>query len=136
MGISNRAGGERPVQQQIFGLLVTHHNIGLELIRAAASIVGPQEDLGVLSNQDASFDSLCQKIQSLIPPDRDAIIMVDYFGGSAYLAARTICKSADRRVFISGVNLPMVLSFVTKRNQLRFPELVEVIKADAVRGIR
>ena len=136
MGISNRTGNEQSVQHQIFGLLVTHHNIGQELVRATESIVGPQEDFAVLSNQDSSFDSLCQKIQARIPPDRDAIIMVDYFGGSAYLAARTICKSADRRVFISGVNLPMVLSFVTKRNQLTFSELVEVIKADAVRGIR
>ena len=136
MGTSNKVSAKRQFQTQIFGLLVTHHDIGLELVRAAESIVGPQEDIRVLSNQDASFDNLCRKIQALIPPDRDAIIMVDYFGGSGYLAARAICKSEDRREFVSGVNLPMVLSFVTKRNQLTFPELVEVIKADAVRGIR
>lgn len=30
----------------------------------------------------------------------------------------------------------MLLSFVTKRNQLTFSELTEVIKTDAIRGIR
>ena len=136
MGISNRSDHRLPAPVQAFGLVVTHQDIGRELVKAAESIAGPQENLEVLSNRDASFDALCQQIQSVIPPDRNAIIMVDYFGGSAHLAARAICKSTDRQVFVSGVNLPMLLSFVTKRNQLTFPELIEVIKADGIRGIR
>jgi len=136
MEISNRSDRAFPAAPQPFGLVVTHQNIGRELLSAVESIAGPQDNLQVLSNRDASFGTLCQQIQSLIPPDGNAIIMVDYFGGSAHLAARAICQSADRQVFVSGVNLPMLLSFVTKRNQLTFTELIEVIKADAIRGIR
>ena len=135
MGISNRSNDTLPLQRQIFGLLVTHHDIGRELVNAAESIVGPQENLAVLSNQGASFDSLCQQIRSVIPDDQKSVIMVDYFGGSAHLAVRAICKSVDRQVILCGVNLPMVLSFVTKRDEMSLSELVDVMKEDALRGI-
>ncbi|MBC7186669.1 MAG: hypothetical protein H5U38_06505, partial [Calditrichaeota bacterium] len=36
---------------------------------------------------------------------------------------------------ISGVNLPMLLSFLTKRDRLPFPELVETVCRDGARGI-
>ncbi len=120
----------------ILGILVTHHEIGRELLRAAESIVSPQENLVVLSNRNAGFDSLCQQIQSVIPDDMDTIVMIDYFGGSTHLAARSLCESNKRLALICGLNLPMLLSFVTKRNQLSFSQLVDVIQADAIRGIR
>jgi len=135
MGISSRSESASQAAPP-FGLVVTHQDIGRELLKAVESIAGPQENLQVLSNRDAGLDTLRQQIQSAIPPDRDAIIMVDYFGGSAHLAARASCQATDRQVFVCGVNLPMLLSFVTKRNQLTFSELTEVIKTDAIRGIR
>jgi PTS system mannose-specific IIA component len=132
----NSVGGKGEHHHPVFGVLVTHHNIGLELLKAAESIAGPQEDLVVLSNYQTGFDSLCQQIREKIPEGKDAIIMVDYFGGSAHLAAKETCKNDMRWVLVSGVNLPMVLSFVTKRHQLSFSQLVEIIRTDAVRGIR
>jgi len=36
---------------------------------------------------------------------------------------------------ISGANLPMVLSFVTKRDSMDLQELTEAIKRDGIRGI-
>ncbi len=123
-------------KQPVLGILVTHHDIGRELLRAAESIVSPQENLVVLSNQNAGFDSLCQQIQSVIPDDMDTVVMVDYFGGSTHLAARTLCESNKQLALICGLNLPMLLSFITKRNRLSFPQLVEAIQADGIRGIR
>ena len=122
--------------QPVFGILVTHHDIGRELLRAAESIVSPQENLVVFSNQNAGFDSLYQQIQSVIPDDMDTVVMVDYFGGSTHLAARTLCESNKRLALICGLNLPMLLSFVTKRSQLSFSQLVKIIRVDAIRGIQ
>ena len=132
----NNTDSLKQFRQPVFGLLVTHHGIGQELVKAAESIVGPQERLTVLSNQNASYDSLCRQIQAVLPADQDTVIMVDYFGGSAHLAVRSLCMSNTQWTLVSGVNLPMLLSFITKRDQLPFSELVEVIRTDAVRGIR
>ena len=120
----------------VFGLLVTHHGIGEELLRAAESIVGPQRDIEVVSNQGTSLEGLCERIESILPTDREVVAMVDYFGGSAHIAMKSLCKSHPELELVSGVNLPMLLSFITKRNQLPFSELVEVIRTDAVRGIK
>jgi len=136
MEISNNSSCESTSPKPVFGLIVTHSGIGNELLKAAESIVGPQEYLVSLSSKDVGFDNLCQQIQSAIHPDHDAVIMVDYFGGSAHVAVRALRKTKTQRTIISGVNLPMLLSFITKREQLTYPKLVEVIRNDAIRGIR
>ena len=136
MEISNNSSNESTSPKPVFGLIVTHSGIGNELLKAAESIIGPQEYLAALSSKEVGFDSLCRQIQNAIYPDQDAVIMVDYFGGSAHVAARALRKSNIQRTIISGVNLPMLLSFITKREQLTYPELVEVIRTDAIRGIR
>lgn len=136
MAISNNPENSDKELQPVFGILITHYDIGRELLRAAESIVSPQDNLVVLSNQNVGFDSLQQQIRSVIPDDINVIVMVDNFGGSTHIAARTVCESNDRLALICGVNLPMLLSFITKRDRLEFPNLVEVIQEDAVRGIR
>jgi len=136
MEISNNSFSESTSPKPVFGLIVTHSGIGDELLKATESIVGPQEHLIALSSKEVGFDSLCQQIQNTLHPDHDAVIMVDYFGGSAHVAARALRKSKTQLTIISGVNLPMLLSFVTKREQLTYPLLVEVIRTDAIRGIR
>jgi PTS system mannose-specific IIA component len=136
MEISNSISDQTKSTKRISGIVVTHSGIGQELLKAAESIVGPQENLTALSSKDVGFDSLCRQIHDAIPPDRDAIIMVDYFGGSAHIAARALRKLKRQTTVVSGVNLPMLLSFVTKREQFSYPELVEVIRTDAIRGIR
>jgi PTS system mannose-specific IIA component len=136
MEISNNYSNNDIALKPVFGLIVTHSGIGDELLKAAESIVGPQKYLIALSSKDLGFDSLCQLIQTALHPKCDAIVMVDYFGGSAHLAARTVPKIGTQRTIISGVNLPMLLSFITKREQFTYPELVEVVRTDAIRGIR
>jgi len=136
MEISNNSSSESTSSKPVFGLIVTHSDIGSELLKAAESIVGPLEHLAALSSKDVGFDSLCRQIQNAIHPDNDTVIMVDYFGGSAHIAARALRKLKTQQTIISGVNLPMLLSFITKREQLTYPKLVEVIRTDAIRGIR
>jgi PTS system mannose-specific IIA component len=136
MAISNNPEDVKTIIQPVFGILITHFDIGRELLRAAESIVSPQDNIVVLSNQGMGFDGLQQQIRSTIPDDMDVIVMVDNFGGSTHIAARAVCESNKRIALICGVNLPMLLSFITKRDQLDFSKLVEVVREDSIRGIR
>lgn len=136
MVITNNPEDSYKKIQPVFGILITHFDIGSELLRAAESIINPQDNLVVLSNQNMGFECLRQQIQSVIPIDMNVIIMVDNFGGSTHIAAKAVCESNDCIALICGVNLPMLLSFITKRDRLDFPRLVEVVQEDAIRGIR
>jgi mannose/fructose-specific phosphotransferase system component IIA len=70
------------------------------------------------------------------------IIFTDFLGGSAYAVARQLvhdCQSKEGVrdcAALTGVNLPMLISFVTKRGKLPFAELVEAVRNDGHRGIQ
>jgi mannose/fructose-specific phosphotransferase system component IIA len=52
------------------------------------------------------------------------------------MACKSLALSPEQTVIVSGVNLPMLLSFFTKRNTLNFEELSRVVQADGLRGIQ
>jgi len=69
------------------------------------------------------------------------MIFVDFYGGSTYAVTRTIVHSYGRSgkatcAVITGINLPMLISFVTKRNEMSFSDLVETVRTDGHRGIQ
>ncbi|MFH1010692.1 MAG: hypothetical protein V1784_05595 [bacterium] len=117
-------------------LIVTHGLLGAELLRCVETLLGPQEGVEVISNQDRDLEGLCREVASHIPKERDTILFVDFWGGSPYVACRRACEDPGRLAIISGVNLPMLTSFFTKRAAKGFEELVEVVREDGLRGIQ
>lgn len=102
------------------------------LVHAAFVILGKQEGVYMLSNSDLSSDALQRAIKKTLREAADeCIIFVDCLG-SSYTAAKYTCEGAP---VIAGVNLPMLLSFFTKRDRMRLPELVETVIADGKKGI-
>ena len=61
-------------------------------------------------------------------------VFVDVYGGSCWRAAR-LARLPKAHV-ITGFNLPMLLSFVTKRTTVPFEEIPSVLNTDGERGIR
>jgi PTS system mannose-specific IIA component len=116
-------------------ILLTHGTLGRSLMDSVMSVLGPQPDSIVLTNSGRSLEQIRD---SLIPHLSDAptIIFVDFCGGSPYMACQTLHYAGKETVVISGVNLPMLLSFFTKREKLSFSELVEAVKSDGARGIQ
>jgi mannose/fructose-specific phosphotransferase system component IIA len=64
------------------------------------------------------------------------VLFVDFCGGSPYVACKSLHELHPQYAVISGVNLPMLFSFFTKRTQHPFSDLVEVVKTDGLRGIQ
>ena len=119
-------------------LLVTHGNLGAELLSTAELIVGPQKGASVLSNRELSSESLSEAIQTELATygGDETVIFVDVAGGSCLCACRT-AESEEKRVrMVSGVNLPMVLEFFHYRDRLPLDELVERVTARARAGIQ
>ena len=119
----------------IKGLIIGHRDIGKAFIEALESISGRTEHVDCISNKGFSTDELAEKIKSFCSIDcQDGVILfVDIFGGSCWRAAKK-AKSSKAHI-VTGLNLPMLLSFVQKRKTISIDELPSVIETDGKRAI-
>lgn len=120
------------------GLLICHKNLAFELVETAQSILGHHDNLYPFSNETDAPAQLLKRIKDFIDSlenPSEIVIMVDLRGGNCWSVSRMLCYSNPEYHLISGVNLPMVLSFLSKRDTLPFEELVRVLAEDAHRGI-
>lgn len=113
----------------IRALVITHGNIGAELVRVTGLILGPVAGLGALSNSGRSLADLRAEIAAWLAEGQaagatGALILVDDYGGSCATAAQLACGHEKGRAILSGVNLAMLLGFLTWRENDDFEELV------------
>ncbi len=111
----------------IRGIVVTHGRLAAELVNTVELVVGKQSELFSLSGSDAGQEALVREIRKLIDERgrKPVILFVDYFGGSCCINC-VRAAAGDRSVkILSGVNLPVLLSFVTKRDSMDFDQLVD-----------
>ncbi len=111
----------------IAGIVVTHGKLAEELVRTAELIVGEIDDLHAVSGSDLCDESVIGAIRDILAR-RDggrAVVFVDYFGGSCCInSVRAVDGESGVKV-VSGVNLPVLLAFATKRGAMPFDEMVE-----------
>jgi mannose/fructose-specific phosphotransferase system component IIA len=119
----------------ILSIIISHKNTGDSLIEAAKSIAGSADRIVSLSNEGLSTNELTTEIQAFCNSHEDepVIIFVDLFGGSCWRAAK-MARAENARI-ISGLNLPMLLSFIQKRDSVSPEELPEILVNDGHRGI-
>ena len=120
----------------IDGLIVGHGDYSESLIRALSLISGETSGVTGISNEGKSTNDLSDEIKASMEksPEKECIVFVDIYGGSCWRAAM-MAKTEHSRV-ITGVNLPMLLSFVNKRQNLTtIQELSEVLVADVTRYV-
>ncbi len=110
----------------IRALVMTHGNIGGELVRVAELILGPVDGLTALSNAGKSATELQADVKAWLATGDDEageIIFIDDYGGSCASASIIACGETSQRVIISGVNLSMLLGYVTWRDRDEHAEL-------------
>lgn len=118
----------------IQGIIVGHRDIGASILKALESISGPVSDVCFCSNEGLSTRELASQIQECTGRnDSPSIIFVDVLGGSCWRAAKMV-QTPDSHI-ITGLNLPMLLAFISKRDTVPFEELPSVIINDGIRGI-
>jgi mannose/fructose-specific phosphotransferase system component IIA len=115
-------------------LVITHGGIGEELVRVTEMILGPVPGLTAMSNDGKSAADITAQIKrwQVEVPDGDdgddsawasKLILLDDYGGSCSTSAQLACGEDSDTAIISGVNLAMLLGFVTWRESADFKEL-------------
>ncbi len=120
----------------IGGLIIGHSDIGESILRALKSITGGFKELHCLSNEGLSTVEMVEKIKDFSTGKQvdGLFIFIDVYGGSCWRAAK-IAKP-DRSHIVTGVNLPMMLSFVQKRESFSFDDLPGILETDGKRGVK
>jgi len=114
------------------GIVLAHGDMAKGMADAVRAITGiDEESLAALSNRGLSPQSLAEGVRAL-SAGRPTVVFTDLPAGSCGFAARLLARSVPGVTVICGVNLPMLLDFVTNRH-LPVDELVErlVTKARA-----
>jgi PTS system mannose-specific IIA component len=114
----------------VHGIIVGHGDLPRALLDAATSIVGSAEGVTVVSNQEFSAAELVARMIQAVDerPGENAIVFVDMFGSSCSTASARVRRDRAGVAVICGVNLPMLIRFLTYRSKLGFDELVQLVQ--------
>ena len=122
----------------IGAIIVTHASLGKELIAAAEYIVGKMKGIEAASmdSQSNGFEARETIIKAMKKVDRrdGVLLLTDLFGGSAANIAITFLAQEKVEV-ITGVNLPMLLTFWNKRATHTLREVAEAVQLSGLRSI-
>ena len=119
----------------IHGMVIAHKKAGDALLYALEGIYGSFQNLQGLTNEGCSTKELVDIIREAFSfcLETEVFIFVDVYGGSCWRAAKL--AKLPRCHILSGFNLPMLLSFLNKRDAISFEELSSVMEIDGKRGI-
>ncbi|HEY3308477.1 MAG TPA: PTS sugar transporter [Desulfuromonadaceae bacterium] len=118
-------------------VLVTHAGLAGALLRSAEMIVGDIESceqVEVASGERA--DEIMARVVAAVEKvsASGAIIMTDLFGGTPSNMAMSFLKDGQVEV-LTGVNLPMMIEFCSKRDQMGVTELASQLGKAGREGI-
>ena len=109
-------------------LIVTHSNLGREIINAAEFIVGHVEAADAVSiTETTDSEGIHKMIQNKVEAlDRGqgVLILTDMFGGTPSNISLSFLKEGQVEV-LTGVNLPMVLAIARNRSDSKLSEVAK-----------
>ncbi|MBI2981072.1 MAG: PTS sugar transporter subunit IIA [Deltaproteobacteria bacterium] len=112
-------------------VVVTHGNIGEEMVRAVLSIV--REDLPLYSvslEQNEDVEKMRRKIETAVQrADRGkgVLLLSDMFGGTPSNLCLSFLEEGRIEV-VTGVNLPMIIKLATLREESSLSDIADFIK--------
>lgn len=118
-------------------VIITHGNLGRELIKTAEQIVGAQSAITAVSLIKEDLPTLCQQIGALLDSmdsPEGTLILTDMLGGTPCNASLPFSTKHHIEI-ISGVNLYMVLSALLNRANLGLAELAKRVIHDGQKNI-
>lgn len=108
-------------------LIAAHGMLAKELLETAEKIIGRQANVAVLSTSDSrrrqELKSDVVRLIDSLDSGEGVLVLVDSPGGTpANICLEAVHNRADVQV-VSGVNLPMMMSLVDRRQGLSIKEL-------------
>ena len=119
-------------------LIISHCDVGKELLNAAELIMGRLEAASAISitqttESEALLKTISKEIKAL-DRGQGVLILTDMFGGTPSNLSFSFLKEGAVDV-LTGVNLPMVVEVAQNRQRLTLSELGEKAKEAGTRGI-
>jgi PTS system mannose-specific IIA component len=122
----------------MIGIVICHKTLAMELVNTAHSILGYTDDLISFTNEKLTTEEAVKQVfehlKKVNYPEA-VILMTDMRGGNCWTIAQMVARDHENFFVLSGVNLPMILSFLTKKEQMSTRKLAETMDEDAHRGI-
>lgn len=125
----------------IGGLIVTHGNLAVELLRAAEAIEGHLDHIEAVclewgDTAELATERIREALGRVLDDGRSAIVFTDMFGGTPSNLALSFLER-DRVEIITGVNLPMLVKFGSARSsEQTLSEIAHMIREKGARSIR
>jgi mannose/fructose-specific phosphotransferase system component IIA len=95
------------------------------LLSAVEQIAGKQEGVVTVSNQGLGTTELAKKLEEvLIEADNAVYVFIDLAGSSCFNACRALMRKHPEWVFIAGVGLPMLVTYLNYRTRLAGKALI------------
>jgi len=119
-------------------LIISHCNLGRELLNAVEFIVGGLDAVDAISitqstDSEKLLKTIAEKIKTLDSGD-GVIILTDMFGGTPTNLSLSFLNKEKVEV-LTGVNLPMVVAVTQDRDNLTLAELGELAQRAGKRSI-
>jgi PTS system mannose-specific IIA component len=117
--------------------IIAHENLASSLIQTVENILGRQESVYAYSNKHDSLPLLGQKIKDRIHnlQVNHIVFFTDLKGGSCWALSNMLRVEFPHIALISGVNLPMLVTYFNNLNEVSFNELISKVLDDGCRGI-
>ena len=118
-------------------VIVTHAGLATALKMSAEMIVGPVELCATVEvAPDERADDIMSRVVAAVEAVQTdgAIIMTDLFGGTPSNMAMSFLKEGSVEV-VTGANLPMLIEFCSRRDQLPVAELAAGLQRTGREGI-
>lgn len=119
-------------------LVVTHGNLGNELIKAAELIRGTMKGVEPISiDEKTNVDDLKKEINAAIKKvdaGQGVLILTDLFGGTPSNISLSFMKEGKVEV-VTGVNLPMLIKLSDSREKESLVQLAQTVKDYGIKNI-
>jgi PTS system mannose-specific IIA component len=110
----------------VTGIIVTHGQLAEEILLTARMVFGEFSHCYPVSNTSKSPKALLEDLETVIDAEKSEgyILFVDFLGSCSQACMR-LQAGRDNVSIISGINLPIFLAFLNKRDKIPFEKLPE-----------
>ncbi len=107
-------------------VIATHNGLGRAYLETLELIMGKQENIEIVEvDLNTQLDELKKVIKNDVDETLGTLILTDMFGGTpSNISIPFLVK--DRVEIVFGLNLPMLLTAVSKRDKIKLSELAEI----------
>jgi mannose PTS system EIIA component len=122
----------------IGGVIITHGQVGNELLAAAEAVVGDLSHILAVSigwHDDVDMArSEIERAIANVSHGKGVLLMTDMFGGTPTNISAMFLKTGEVEI-VTGVNLPMVIKFATLDREMTLEELAKEVEEEGKEGI-